>query len=113
MSALSERTIRTCEQFKHALKSGIEPGDFVGYLSEREGVHRPAIWKRLRTGGALPDYNKGNPTGRKAAGIMDADSKADRIIPTRPPVYRDPCPRCGIRGDLPCGHSRVRLGMVL
>jgi hypothetical protein len=26
--------------------------------------------------------------------------------PNLPPrVYRDPCPRCGCRGDLDCGHT--------
>lgn len=28
-------------------------------------------------------------------------------------VHRDPCQHCGARGDFDCGHSKVRLGMIL
>lgn len=51
--------------------------------------------------------------GRKAAGIHNADFLADRLIPPTDPVDRDPCPRCGVRRDIGCGHSLERLGMVL
>lgn len=33
----------------------------------------------------------------------------DRIVPPTAPVYRDPCPRCGVRGDVRCGHTASRL----
>jgi hypothetical protein len=47
-----------------------------------------------------------DPTfGRWAAGIHER-----RLMgPIPPKVYRDPCPRCGTRGDLDCGHGIVRL----
>jgi hypothetical protein len=51
--------------------------------------------------------------GMYAAGIRKAGLSADRRVPPTEPVDRDPCPRCGVRGDIGCGHSRVRLGMVL
>jgi hypothetical protein len=51
--------------------------------------------------------------GMNAAGITKAGLAADRIIPPTEPVHRDPCARCGVRGDVDCGHSKVRLGMVL
>lgn len=27
-------------------------------------------------------------------------------------VDRDPCPRCGVRGDIDCGHRRARLAVL-
>jgi hypothetical protein len=35
----------------------------------------------------------------------------DKFLP--PKVDRDPCPRCGVRHDIGCNHSRAPLGMVL
>jgi hypothetical protein len=49
-------------------------------------------------------YPRKDGTGWQAAGIC-----IDRIIPPTQPVHRDPCPRCGCRGDIDCGHSCGRL----
>lgn len=35
------------------------------------------------------------------------------VRPLPQPVDRDPCPRCGVRHDVGCNHSRAPLGMVL
>jgi hypothetical protein len=49
-------------------------------------------------------------TGRFLAGVSKTEQ---RIVPPTRPVNRDPCQRCGARGDFDCGHSKVRLGMIL
>jgi hypothetical protein len=35
----------------------------------------------------------------------------DTALPPR--IERDPCPRCGVRRDIGCNHTRAPLGMVL
>jgi hypothetical protein len=102
-------TARTCEVYRKATAAGESPGDVVGYLAKWFGVQRPAIWRRLRTGGVLPKYNEGSPIGRKPAGIRENRTRT----PLPPTVSRDPCPRCGVRADYGCGHSHIRLGTVL
>lgn len=58
-------------------------------------------------------YTHAKPTtGRFQAGLLRTDAEL-RIVPPTDPVDRDPCDRCGVRRDIGCGHSRVRLGMVL
>jgi hypothetical protein len=49
-------------------------------------------------------------TGRFMAGIR-RERKDFIVAPMIAP--RDPCPRCGVRRDIGCGHSLERLGMVL
>lgn len=58
---------------------------------------------------ANPEGMPATPVGRHAAGIMERRVEG----PLPPVVHRDPCPRCGTRGDIDCGHSRNRLGMML
>ena len=56
-------------------------------------------------------YTHARPaTGRFIAGIRKASHSDNRIVPPTEPVYRDPCQRCGARGDYDCGHAPVRLG---
>ena len=107
----SDLNRKTCEAFLRALKSEAEIPDAVGGIAAQEGVERPAIWRRLRAGGVLKAYQPGKPLGprqkrpkREEAGAAHNDM---------PRVYRDPCPRCGARGDYNCGHSKAPLGMVL
>lgn len=99
----------TCDAYRRAVAAGEDIGTFVGRLAASEGVNRPAIWRRLRAGGALPPYqSQAKKYPYKPLGQYRAKSE------TLPPVVdRDPCPRCGTRGDLNCGHSRVRLGTML
>lgn len=107
---MDPRTERTCDTYRRALKSGEEPSAIVGYLAQADGVQRPAIWRRLRTGGVLPPYNEGKPIGRKAAGISDPEK---RLFNLPAAVDRDPCQRCGVRHDIGCRHSRAPLGMIM
>jgi hypothetical protein len=109
----SEPTLLTVEAFKRALSTGQAPKEAIITISETMGVSRGAVRSRLRRQGLWgePDFDK--TSGRYRAGIHNADFKADRLIPPNPPVFRDPCQRCGARGDVACGHSKVRLGMVL
>lgn len=101
-------TLRTCEIYTKAVAAGEDGQDVVGYLATWFGVLRPAIYKRLRQGGALPAYT--SKIGRNAAGIR---RERKTIIPPPPIPCRDPCPRCGVRRDYGCHHSLAPLGMVL
>jgi hypothetical protein len=103
------KAFHTCQAFIRARASGEEESDIVGYLAEAEGIQRPAIWKRLRQGGALPPYNvRRERSGRLAAGIKGQSNEPKFNMAQV--VDRDPCQRCGARGDYDCGHRRVRLG---
>lgn len=113
MKILADVTARTCEMYRRAISSDEEPSDIVGYLAQMDGVQRPAIWRRLRTGGVLPPYNNDRTrVGRKAAGISPATAGRidERTLPPR--VDRDPCERCGTRHDIGCHHSRAPVGMT-
>jgi hypothetical protein len=122
-----ELTNRTCEMYSAAVASGEGPSSVVGELAMMYGVQRPAIWKRLRVGGVIPAYRKhtkggkgrppgggtpGYSTGRFAKALAIAE-KNRAEIDAIPRVDRDPCPRCGARGDIDCGHSHAPLRMVL
>jgi hypothetical protein len=115
---ISASTQHICDAYRAALKSGENERDVVGYLSVQYGVQRPAIWRRLRTGGVLPPYKSergpdGAPLPRKAAKkrLRACEREAERA--ERPRVYRDPCPRCGTRRDIGCAHSQAPLGTIL
>jgi hypothetical protein len=103
-------TRRTCEIYTKALAAGEDERAVVGYLATRFGVQKPAIYKRLRTGGALPPYRHPSGTGRNAAGIR-RERREFFVAPAIEP--RDPCPRCGVRRDYGCKHSLAPLGTVL
>lgn len=95
-----------CEAFLRAFSKGEEPGTIVGQLAEQRGVTKPSIWRSLRSGGLLPPYQS-----------RDAKRTAqEQHLPPLPrsspaAVSRDGCPRCGVRGDIGCKHSRERLGV--
>lgn len=93
-------------------------------IATRLGVRPPCIYRAFRragyaTGGMKrrgigPEANyppSGNsrhsgPTENWRSDIEaeEAEIAARRIAP------RDPCPRCGVRGDIGCGCSKARLG---
>lgn len=109
---------RVCTAYTEALKRGKNIEQVIGWLAEIEEVGRPAIWKRLRAGGIVSPYKKGGSGGRpRAPSILPRYKKQDsgnRRMGSLPPVVsRDPCPRCGVRGDIACGHSKAPLGMML
>jgi hypothetical protein len=110
MSAnITSVTRETCAAYRRALAAGEYPCDIVGYLARQYGVQRPAIWRRLVSGGERPSYGTRGPSGRKSAGIM-RDRELRPNAP--PPVDRDPCQRCGVRHDIGCKHSRAPVGMT-
>jgi hypothetical protein len=51
---MSPDTIRCCEIYRAAVAAGEDTTDVVGQLATWFDVQRPAIWKRLRRGGAVP-----------------------------------------------------------
>lgn len=106
---ISDRAKRTCETFLRDRAAGQCASDIVGRLAANEGVRRPAIWRRLRSGGALPPYRNKEPMGHKAAGLP-REHRAFVVAGYK--VDRDPCQRCGVRADIGCGHSRAPLGMA-
>lgn len=103
-------TLRTCEIYTRSIALGEDARDVVEQLATWFNVKKPAIYKRLRQGGALPPYKHPGGTGRNAAGIRR--ERKEIVLP--PPVpCRDPCPRCGVRRDIGCHHTLAPLGMVL
>lgn len=104
-SGLTHATRSVCETFVRAIAAGEPQNDIVRELANREGVQRPAIFRRLRTGGVLTPYKPGKPKGRRNARFADVQPQLD--LPAA--VDRDPCPRCGVRGDFGCAHSRLPL----
>jgi hypothetical protein len=129
MSGRADRSVvaRTCEAYKRGLAAGENPTDIVGEIAAAEGVQRPAVWRRLISGGLKEPYaerqpnGKGRPIGGGNPGftvrrIEKSITAAARRRPDPEPdqfVNRDPCPRCGVRADIGCSHSKVRLGTVL
>jgi hypothetical protein len=89
------------------LANGEHPQDIVGYLAEIDNVQRPAIWRRLIAGGVLPPYkSRSKPIARRTwRNLTELEHQRQEL----PRVDRDPCPRCGVRGDVGCGHSRFPL----
>lgn len=55
---------------------------------------------------AGPSLSRGQVRGAATANLTDSEIAGRRLD-------RDPCPRCGVRGDVGCNHSRQPLGTVL
>jgi hypothetical protein len=104
-----ENTRRTCEQYQRMIALGGDPREIVTGLAAIYCVNRPAIWRRLRTGGVLPPYRSGTSITRIRRRASEITADKDK----QPRVDRDPCQRCGVRHDIGCRHSQAPLGMVL
>lgn len=72
----------------------------------------------LQKRGRIEVENHGNrrrikitATGKRTA--FDRSGPAEvRVFDSLPPrVNRDPCPRCGVRADIGCGHTQAPIGM--
>ena len=117
---MKERTARMCACFKLGMP--------VQEIANTFGVQRPAVYRALITGGLKEPYKareeggSGRPIGggqrgytarRAATRIQHAAAQVQARLAAEaaPRVHRDPCPRCGCRGDVDCGHSRAPLGM--
>lgn len=120
---VTQRTIEICERYKRSLELGDPQSATVGELAAMFDVQRPAIWKALRNGGVIPPYTprqdggKGRPVGGGVPGYTavrrqrSQDHREQQETKPLPPrIDRDPCPRCGVRGDFGCSHSRAQLG---
>lgn len=122
---VSDRVRSICLSFKAAVGAGTNPREIVRDLAAKFDVQRPQIWRTLRQGGVLPEYaprkdgGKGRPHGggvpgytanRRARSMEIAEAKA---IPLAPQVCRDPCHRCGVRGDFGCAHSASLARLVV
>lgn len=69
-----------------------------------------------RMGGTRKAHWRDRGVVRKVAHVATETARVrpdDEHLPAA--VFRDPCPRCGTRGDVGCGHSGTRLaiGMTL
>lgn len=51
-------------------------------------------------------WRRGEPgwTNRQKEQAKANREERDAIVSSLPRVSRDPCVRCGVRGDLPCAH---------
>ena len=95
-----------CRLYRHAVAAGEDPSAVVGMLAEMRGVQRPAIWRNLRAGGVLPPYGVGRARGTKPR------TRTTPNYEDAPRVHRDPCSRCGVRGDIGCSCPKARVGTV-
>lgn len=111
---VTARTALICSTYRKALAAGEDSTAVVGELAAANDVQRPAIWKALRRGGVLPPYapKSEHGQGRRRANTQSWQTRKLQMDET-PRVDRDPCPRCGVRRDFGCNHSRIPLGMVL
>jgi hypothetical protein len=69
-------------------------------------LERAGRIKVHRAGGnrAVTILESGRTTGWTAK--VPKKQLEDRVDPlSLPKVYRDPCPACGVRGDIPCRHK--------
>jgi hypothetical protein len=101
-------TKSTCDSYLRQIGLGGDPSEIVSGLACFYQVNRPAIWKRLRMGGALPPYR--TKVDIKRGRRPRAELNADRA--SQPRVDRDPCQRCGVRHDIGCKHDRAPVGMT-
>lgn len=72
-------------------------------LAQRaEDMRLPPTWPRQHQTGAIPP--------NKTANWKDDLEAEERAIAARRILPRDPCFRCGARGDIGCGCPKQRLG---
>jgi hypothetical protein len=94
-----------CLAFDRCVATGGDTTTLVREWAEMLGVQRPAIWRRLRSGGSLPPYKS---SGRTIPRRPRAKTLEEQFEPLPPTVNRDPCLRCGVRADVGCKHSATR-----
>lgn len=86
--------------------------EMVMALERRELIYV----ERLPTARRVQIVRTGKWTGWR---LGHADQRGYRMVdegyrgppPEEQRVARDPCPRCGVRSDLGCGHSQAPLGL--
>jgi hypothetical protein len=84
-------------------------GRDAGAISQVVGVARCSVWRALRRGGLMPPYNVRKPRAprNRRARALEIIAEQNALIETLR-VSRDPCPRCGVRQDFGCAHTRGR-----
>lgn len=75
----------------------------VSEIASTMGVQNPAIYSALRRAGVLPPLKSRTP--HTVRYTPSGGRKSARAMMAAPRVARDPCPRCGTRGDIGCAHS--------
>jgi hypothetical protein len=98
---------QTCDTFLRSVRLGSTVPEAVGQIAETEGVQRPAVWRRLRSGGVLAPIRA--YTGKRLR-RTNAEIFTDAVDAVR--VDRDPCQRCGVRHDIGCKHNPAPVGMM-
>lgn len=92
----------TAADYLGLLRGGFNAEDAVIALANRYGVRRGAVRSRLQRAKLLAPYK----SRRQSVHPQNVGAiPGDEIMARR--VDRDPCQRCGTRGDLVCGHRRV------
>lgn len=112
-----DAVLRTCESYTKRLAAGETDREAVAALAAEAGVQRPAIWRRLRSGGVLAPYTKlpEDAASKRRRYHRDQSSLSDRIAepPRNVRVPQDvvrierpvaPCWFCGEREG--CRHRR-------
>ena len=85
-------------------------GKSAGFIAEVLGKSRSSVLGKIsRLGLARKKLNA--PVVRTAAMPRPAPQRLVRA-PAAAIPNRDPCPRCGVRGDVGCAHVRLPLGFI-
>lgn len=100
-----DRLAAICEAFRQGMAQGRDRTLLVTELVARHGIGRSAIYRNLVKGGLHTPMPQAPAAKRASKREAAGDDAADK-----PRVSRDPCPRCGCRGDFDCGHDRGALG---
>lgn len=83
-----------------------DPHAYIRHLNMASKPLRATIDRvdALITGREIPPVERKKPTFAPRPPKV-RDRRPVDPVPPSPPVYRDPCPRCGVRADIGCGHS--------
>lgn len=91
------------EQIVRAAQSGTTPTE----LAAEYGVQPPAICKILRRAGINLAPARTPTSTQRARVTYDRRTMAEKREQAPIAVDRDPCPQCGVRGDIGCKHKRI------
>lgn len=102
----------------HALAGALSPHPHKWLFQLRIALRpKPATIARIEALIAGEEIPLAPPNNfqAKPGGSASARYVAERYRPREeelpPPVFRDPCPRCGVRADIGCPHSHARISM--
>lgn len=102
----------TAELYHKFVAEGVPHGQVVRKISDCLQIETAAVRRRLVKAG-LWEVKKGR-TGRNTSPPRHQVSGARRNDENMPdPVYRDPCPRCGVRAEVGCRHAHNEINHEL